>query len=586
MMSRFVTVSCLLIALFLVFGCTAPDGQKQSGTPTQHEAPVQGDTVIVQYNAEPDTFNPVTRVTANSGYALFGANNSLVYEYLLQYDPKAWTLTEPLLAASYPEVSEDRLTYTYTIREGVHWHDGRLMTPDDVLFSFKATMSPLVDAAHVRGYFSKMKDVELLEGRKIRFSFTEPDVLNIQNTSSQIPVFAKHIFDPQGLLDGLAYKDIISPNSKNDPKIKAFSDAFNKHPNNRIPIGTGPYKFEKWDSGKEVVLARNDAYWGRKAYLDKLVLRTVLDPAAALTALKAGELDLVPRLQPVQYTQQTSGQAFEQEFKKTPYALSQYYYIGWNEERPFFKDKRVRQAMTMLVNRDQIIENVRFGLAKPAASHFLPQVPLHNPNIKPWPYDPKRAAALLDEAGWTDHDGDGVRDKDGVKFKFEFLGSSGNQFTAQLVAILKDEFRKAGIEMTERLMDFNLFLSTALDHKLDAAASAWNSPLESDPHQIFHSSASLNRGSNFISFKNAESDRLLEQGRLEFDPEKRKQIYWQWQELIHEEQPYTFLFYALESAAYHRRFENVEWLPNRPGYDLTRWFVPKAAQKSASAKNF
>jgi peptide/nickel transport system substrate-binding protein len=108
---------------------------------------------------------------------------------------------------------------------------------------------------------------------------------------------------------------------------------------------------------------------------------------------------------------------------------------------------------------------------------------------------------------------------------------------------------------------------------------AWTSGLVSDPYQLWHSSSIANKGSNYVSFRNAEADRLLEEARLEFDAEKRKQLYWRWQEIIHDEQPYTFLFVPEESAAYDRRFQNVAWMPARPGYDLNAWFVPKLSQK-------
>src|SRR5947208_4056111 len=171
------------------------------------------------------------------------------------------------------------------------------------------------------------------------------------------------------------------------------------------------------------------------------------------------------RLLPIQYTEQTGGSAFEQQFAKVKYSIPTEAAIMWNNERPFFRDKRVRQAMTMLVDRQKIIDGIRLGLGKIGVSFLDPSARDFNPNIKPLPYDPQRAAALLDEAGWKDHDGDGIRDKDGVPFKFEFLGASASQFTTQLVPILKEEFRKAGIQMTERLLEFNVFSSPTLDRK-------------------------------------------------------------------------------------------------------------------------
>ena len=575
------TLALSWISLLLFAGCSRPD-QKASADASAGP-PVSGDWIVVRHDAEPDILNPLTQRVANANYTLYGGNNSQVYEFLMRYDTTTWVLTEPLLAESYPEISEDHLVYTFKIRDGIKWHDGKPLTPEDVLFTHKAVMVPLVDAAPHRSYFTGLVNVEILEDRKVRFSFDKPDVLNIHHAANEIPIIPKHIFDPDGSLDGFGFRDIIGPKGKSDPKIKEFADRFNKHPNSRMPVGTGPYKFEKWDTGKEIVLARNAEYWGPKAYLDKIIYRIISDQAAAITALKSGELDMIPRLQPIQYAQQTSGEAFDAQFQKSKYSIPQYYFIGWNAERPFFKDKRVRQALTMLVNRDQIIETVRFGLAKNVPSHFGPRSPYNNPNVKPLPYDPKRAAELLDQAGWTDHNGDGIRDKDGVPFKFEFLGQAGSQFSKQLSAILKDEFRKAGIEVTERVIEFTVFVSGVSEHKFDAAPSVWTSPLETDPYEIFHSDSIPNRGSNWVSFRNEESDRLIEQARTEFDPEKRKQIFWRWQELISEEQPYTFLFHTEDAAAYHKRFQNVGFIPNRPGHDLKGWFVPTALQKYTAA---
>jgi peptide/nickel transport system substrate-binding protein len=297
-----------------------------------------------------------------------------------------------------------------------------------------------------------------------------------------------------------------------------------------------------------------------------------------LTALKAGEIDMQPRLLPIQYREQTSGPAFDNQFTKVTYLIPSEYQILWNNERPFFKDKRVRQALTMLVDRQKIIDTLRMGLGRIAESAFAPQARDFNPNIKPLPYDPKRAAELLDEAGWKDHDNDGVRDKDGVKFKFEFLGSVGSATFKQLSPVVMEALRKAGIDMTERIIDVAVLTQTLKEHRFDASALGFSFDLVQDPYESWHSS-STSGGTNFKNFKNAESDRLLEEARLEFDNEKRKQIYWRWQELIHEEQPVTFLYYVEEPAAYSKRLQNVNWLPLRPGYDLTTWWVPKTMQK-------
>jgi peptide/nickel transport system substrate-binding protein len=573
----------LCFALSIIAAACSDVGHRVGFEPS---VPQTGDWIVARYEAEPDTLNPLLFRSAVAGYTMFGGNGSQIYEFLLRHDTENWTLTAPLLAVGYPEISESHLSYTYTLRDGIEWHDGQPLTPEDVLFTFKAVMCRQVDSADKRSRLKDLINVDVLQGRRIRFSFSKPYVLNDYATGHTVPIIPKHIFDPDSLLDSFTFAEIISPKSDTDARIKRFSESFNKHPNSRMPVGTGPYKFVSWDAGNEIVLVRNDTYWGTKAYLDKLVFRVIPDPVTALASLKAGAVDLNYRLQPIQYGTQTSGEEFEKKFTKIKYTVPQFLYIAWNAERPFFKDKRVRQALTMLVNRQQIVDALRYGLGKVAASPFHPSSPDHNPNIMPLPYDVERAAALLDEAGWKDHDGDGVRDKDGISFRFEVLSTAGSTFSTQLSAVLKEEFRKAGLVVSDRTLDFPLFVEATTDHNYDAALNAWSLPLRADLYQIFHSSMIPGRGANWVGFRNLESDRLLEQAQVEFDPERRKQILWKWQELIHDEQPYTLLFYPEEAAAYDRRFQNVTWIPNRPGYDLNQWFVPRTMQRYGSKPSY
>jgi peptide/nickel transport system substrate-binding protein len=570
-----------LITLFLLFvpfvlGCSRSESTSEKGS-AEATQPVEGDSVIVRFEAEPDNLNPLISGTVVGHFAMWGINNSQIYEFLMAYNTKDWGLTEPLLAEAAPTVSDDHLTYTFQIRDGVTWHDGRPLTAEDVVFTFKAAACPSADTAAVRSFLTDLADIEFA-GRTIRFKMSRPNVYNVTNIANILAIIPKHVFDPDGLLDPFTYKDMIGARGKTDPRIKKFGDQFNIHAANRAPVGTGPYKFEKWDSGRELVLRRNNGYWGKKPFLDKIVYRILTDSTAALTALKAGEIDLQPRLSPLQYQEQTTGPAFDQQFTKTKYSIPGEYWLLWNNERPFFKDKRVRQAMTMLIDRQKIIDTIRLGLGSMGVSPFDPHSKNFNPNIKPLPYDPKRAVELLDEAGWKDHDGDGIRDSGGVKFKFEFLGSTGSTIFKQLSPVLADAFRKVGIEMTERIVEFTLQTQNLREHRFDASPLGVSYDLVQDQYQMWHSS-SASRGSNNVSFKNLEADKLLEKARLEFDDEKRKQLYWRWQEIIQEEQPVTFLYYQQDPAAYSKRFRNVQWLPLRPGYDLNSWWVPTSQQK-------
>jgi len=567
------------IILYAFAGCSRPDRRMQN-IAASAGPPATGDWIVVHFDAEPESLNPMLSTTAAADRVEYGINDSHIFETLLQYDPTDWSFTKPLLAESYPEISNDHLNYTFTVRDSVQWHDGRPFTDDDVLFSVKVIMCPLVDAARKRGEMANLVDVSKPGPRKIRFTFSKPNFLNaVSLGSSTLSIIPKHVFDPAGLLDSVSFKDIVGPRGTTDPNVKRFADEFNKHPASRAPVGTGPYRFEGWETGKELSLVRNKDYWGQQPYIDRIVYRIIQDRPAALTALKAGDVDLVPRLLPVQHAQQTGGAQFKSQFTKAPYPTTQYAYIAWNEERPFFKDKRVRQALTMLIDRKQIIETLRFGLGELSESHFNPNSPDYNTNLKPYPYDPARAAQLLDEAGWKDTDGDGVRDKDGVPFRFEFLGTANSVFISQLLPILKEEFRKAGIDMRERMIEFTVVVNSMRDHHFDASSLIWVTPLVGDPYEVWHTKSIANRGSNYAGFSNAEADRLLDEARVEFDPERRRKLYWRWQEIIYDEQPYVFLYVPEDVAAYQKRFQNAKWYPPDPAYDLHEWFVPTISQR-------
>jgi peptide/nickel transport system substrate-binding protein len=570
----------LAIATITVSGCVGNTDQSavvlDEGV---DQEPVPGDWAVVSYLSEPDGLNRITATNASSSYLVEGAMGSFISEHLLGYDPETWRLERPILAESYPEISDDNLRYTFTVREGVRWHDGEPFTVEDVLFSIKATMLPLVDSAQIRVFFADLADVTVVGDRQIQFQVTKPSWVNVFNLGWNTQIVPKHVYDPDGVLDDYSYQDVINDDALTDPALRQFGQAFNTHPANRAPIGTGPYRFVSWDSGTEIVLDRNDDYWGQAAYLERIIVRFITDTTAALTALKSGETDLYPRVQPLQYDSQTSGAAFDSQLEKSITSIPTFYSIGWNTERPFFSDKRVRQAMTMLIPRQQLIDSVRFGLAAPAIGPFTPDSPDLHPTIEPWPYDPVRAAELLDEAGWVDSNGNGIRDKDGLEFSFEFLGNTPSVFTDQLLPVMRDELERVGIEMTERRVEFTTQIESAQDHQFDATSFAWVSELVNDHVQLWHSSSIPNRGSNYVSFDNAEADQVLEDALQEFDPVVRRELYWRLQEIIHEEQPYTFLFYPQEAIAYSNRFRNVNVLPASPGYDLTQWFVPVPLQK-------
>jgi peptide/nickel transport system substrate-binding protein len=280
-------------------------------------------------------------------------------------------------------------------------------------------------------------------------------------------------------------------------------------------------------------------------------------------------------LTPLQWYRQTEERKFKRKFNKLTHFLPGYSFIGWNQRRPFFSDRRVRKAMTMLLDRQSILENILFNRGRVVSGNFFYNSPDYDKAIEPWPYDPKEAAALLDEAGWTDSDGDGIRDRDGVAFDFELTLTAGSRFGEQVGTILQESLSNAGIRMTIRPLDWALFNKLLDERAFDAVLMGWSHPVEADPFQVWHSSQ-MRKGSNFVGFQNHEADLIIEEGRVTFEKEKRVELYRRFHKIVHEEQPYTFLFVNESLIVLDKRFQNVEVYPL--GLNPAEWWVEESRQ--------
>ena len=512
----------------------------QEGSEENAPEPVDGDWLIYHINAEPATLNPITATDAYESTI----NNGNVYETLIERNNETLEL-EPLLAESW-EISDDKLTYTFKLRENVKWQDGEPFTSEDVVFSYQTIMNPKVDAPQLRAYFQEIRDVEAIDDYTVKFTYARPYFLALEFCGG-MPIVPKHIFE-----DG----------------------DFNTNPAGRDPVGTGPYKFLRWTTGREIVLEKNPDYWGEKPNLNRIVFRIITDNSVALQVLKRKELD-VSGLTPIQWARQTSSKSFEESFDKLSYFQPNYSYIGWNLRKPYFSDKLVRQALTHLVNRELILTEILFDLGAVVTNPFYINSPEYDKSIEPIPYDPKKAAELLKEAGWVDTNNNGIIDRDGVEFEFEFLIPSGSETGDKIATILKEELDKMGISMDIRKTEWAVFTSRLMERNFDAVTLAWSMGVESDPYQIW-SSTQAEQGSNFVGFVNEEADSLIEAARKEFDREKRIEMYRRFSEIVHEEQPYTFLFCRKTTVAVNKRFENVVVYPL--GIEPLEWHVPLPLQ--------
>ncbi len=575
---RKVLIRVMLVGLLLIAGVErAFDGQETG--------PVTGDWLLLHMLSDPEQLNPLTSNDAGASSIL-----GYIFQGLLTRDPRTLEL-KPLLAESRPVISDDKLTYTFKIRRDATFQDGHPLTGEDVLFSIKAIKCPLVNAPFLRVYYASVVDAELVDDYTIRFITKEPYFLN-ENVLGGIDVLPRHYYDPENLLKDVTVRELNLGNSRQPDNSKRFAENFNKN-YNRKPMGSGPYKFQSWKTGQEVMLVRDQNYWGNgkrgidQPYLDVYRFRVINNLDAALVRLKSGGLDTM-NLQPLQHLRQTKSKRFQNAYQKLLYFSPGFTYIGWNNAHPIFQDKKVRRAMTHLTNRKQMVKTILFSLGKVIDSPIYFFRPEYDKSLVSIPYDPKKALGLLAEAGWKDTDGDGLLDKviDGkiTPFRFELKFNSGNTIRKSVVLTLQDELKKHGIAVTVRQLDWTIFLDDVRNHKFDAMVLGWAMSVnEPDSFQVWHSSQADNKGSNMISYKNARVDKILEDYRREFDSKKRIELYREFQRILHEEQPYTFLFMGKRISAVQRRFKGVEVLPIG-GLLPLEWWVPRSSQNYSSKK--
>lgn len=576
MSCRRVLIGVILAGLLLIAGAERAYDEVGAG-------PVTGDWLLVHMLSDPEQLNPLTSNDAGASSIL-----GYIFQGLLTRDPRTLEL-KPLLAESRPVISKDKLTYTFKIRRDATFQDGHPLTGEDVLFSIKALKCPLVNAPFIRVYYASVVDAQLVDDYTIRFITKEPYFLN-EDVLGGIDVLPRHFYDPENLLKDVTVRELSRGDSRLPDNVRRFANNFNKN-YNRNPMGSGPYKFQSWKTGQEVILVRDQTYWGKgkpgidQPYLDVYRYRVINNLDAALVRLKSGGLDTM-NLQPLQHLRQTKSKRFRKNYQKLLYFSPGFTYIGWNNAHPIFRDKRVRKAMTYLTNRKQLVKTILFGFGQVIDSPIYRFRPEYDETLASYPYDPEKALGLLREAGWKDTDGDGVLDKviDGksTPFRFEIKFNSGNTIRKSVVLTLQDELKRHGISVTVRQLDWTIFLDDVRNHKFDAMVLGWAmSVRDPDSFQVWHSSQAENKGSNMISYKNARVDKILEEYRREFDPKKRIELYREFQRILHDEQPYTFLFMGKSISAVHRRLRGVEVLPIG-GLRPLEWWVPRSSQKYSS----
>ena len=367
------------------------------------------------------------------------------------------------------------------------------------------------------------------------------------------------------------------------------AEQFNQAPG--LLVGSGPYRVqdpEQWKPGTgKIELLRNENYWGPRATFDKVIYREITDETARLVTFTNGDLDVFGP-SPEQYPRLKEDERVNRVASSYEYETitGGYRYVGWNQIRQGqatrFADRRVRQALTILTDRQEMCQRLMSGLATVTSGPFHRLGNQVDPSIEPWSYDPIRARALLKESGFEDRDGDGiVEDADMQPFTFKLIYVAGNANYQQMALYLKDAFARAGIVLEPDPLEWNVMLQRISQRDFDAITLGWTGTIESDPYQIFHSSQIKDGGHNYIGYKNAELDELIERARYTPDEPARMEMWHRCHQILHEDQPYTFLFTRRAVTLVNKRVQNVQMV--KLGLNSDReWYVPLTLHKWTS----
>jgi len=545
-MVRFAGLSALVLAA-LVVGCGGrTDDGGSAGSGPVDTAPAYGDAIVSGSIGDASVLIPML-----AGDSASHSISGLIFDGLISYD-KNLSEFEPRLAERW-EVSENGLEINFHLRRDVRWHDGAPFTARDVEFAFRTITNPDTLTAYAEDY-RQVERFEVLDDYTIRITYRQPFAPALGSWASALIVLPRH------LLEG--------------KPINEQARDFGRH-----PVGLGPFRFESWESQKQISLRSNHDYYRGRPYIERSVTRVIPDTQTQFLELKSGGLDEMG-LTPLQFQRQTDTPEFREGFAKYRYLTNSYSYLGYNLKRPLFQDVRVRRAIAHAIDKQEIVDAVLLGLGSPAAVPYKPGTYWINDQVKGPNHDPVKARSLLAEAGWKDSDADGILDRDGERFEFEIITNKGNEQREKAATVIQRRLADVGIKVTIKVIEWAAFINNFIDKRnFDAVILGWSLSPDPDQYDIWHSSKTRPKEFNFVSYANAEVDALLEKGRRTFDRAERKAYYDRLQEVLDEEQPYTFLYVADALPIVHKRFHGIEPAPAGISYNFNEWYVPASMQK-------
>ena len=500
-----------------------------------------GGTMIDAMTGEPSGL--IAMIAGESAASAIAGN---IFNSLLKYD-KNLDLTGEL-AQSW-EVSADQRTITFHLKPNLKWADQQPLSSADVLFTWQKVTDDNTRTPYGSD-FKLVSKAEAPDAQTFRVTYAVPYAPAL-DTWAGLHILPKHLLQDQDI----------------------NNTAFARH-----PVGSHYYKLSDWKNGQYLKLSRNPHASQGQANIEHLLSRIIPDKAAQFLELSADNIDSMA-LNPIQYARIfPSRPDLSNNIGLYKELGNSYSYMGFNLKRKPFDDVRVRQAINYAIDKQEIIDGVLLGLGEPVASPYKPGTRWSNPKLKPYPYDPNKARALLREAGFADTNGDGILEKDGKPFSFEIL-TNQNKEREMTAVLIQRRLKEVGIEVNIRVLEWASFLGRFIKPKqFDAVVLGWSLSLDPDQYGIWHSSQQAPGQFNFISYSNPQADKLLEAGRIELNPDKRMKIYHAFSKILLEDSPVIYLSAGYGLSAIHKRVKGISSPAPAAGigHNTYEWFIPKA----------
>jgi peptide/nickel transport system substrate-binding protein len=543
-----IILASLLFTCVILCGC-----EKKSADHTDYTKSYpsqQGGTLIDAMIGEPSGL--ISMLAGESASSAMSAN---IFNKLLKYDKNLDLEGE--LAESW-HISNAQKTITFTLKPNLKWADGKPLTSADVLFTWQAVIDEKNASPYASDY-QLVKKAEAPDARTFSVTYAQAYAPALDSWAG-LQILPKHLLEGKNL------------------RTTEFS---------RKPIGSSYYKLDGWRHGENLKFSRNPSSVLGQAKIENLVTRIIPDNSAQFLELMADNIDSMG-LDPIKYSRIIPARP-ELQKKLALYKElgNSYTYLGFNLKHKPFDDIRVRKAINYAIDKQEIIDGVYLGLGINIASPYKPGTRWSNASLTPYPYAPNKAKELLKEAGFADSDGDGILERDGKAFSFEII-TNQNKEREKSAVLIQRRLKDIGIDVQIRAIEWASFISRFIKTgDFDVVVLGWSLGLDPDQYSIWHSSQQAPGQFNFIGYNNATVDKLLEQGRLELNPDKRMKIYHEFSRVLLEDSPIVYLSAGYGLTAIHKRVKGIE-TPAPPagiGYNSYDWYIPAPLRRNEISAN-